>query len=178
MNPEYHKNWREQNPDYYRNWRNNNREKHNEYHRKYIKNWRIMKEKMIKFGIYLTGRDQETIEQMYKNWSKDYKIERFEFLRPAEVEKIICQYFNTTTYRVYKRGRKRPNMYHRQLIQYFMRGLTKLSDTQIGRRTGGFGINGFDRTTVVNNAKVIQNDYNTNKFRRAEIDEIELKLKS
>ena len=52
-----------------------------------------------------------------------------------------------------------------------MKRLTRLDDTRIGKRTGG-----FDRTTVINNSKVILNYIETDSKKRNEISEIEQKI--
>ena len=126
-----------------------------------------MTPKIIRFAIHCSGLKPEIVEQMYKEWNTEEKV----FIYPSKVEMVITKHFGVTKYRTYKRSRELPYMYHRQLIQYFMNRLTKLSDRQIGKRTGG-----YDCTSVINNCKVIRNYIDTDKFKRAEIDEIELKL--
>ncbi len=132
-----------------------------------------MKTKMLKFAVWLTGHDMKTIEQMYKDFSGSYKPEEVEYIKPTRIEDIICEYFKAAKYSIYKRSRKLPYMYYRQLIQYFMRGLTKLDATRIGKRTGG-----YNRTTVINNSKVILNYIETNPKKRDEISEIEKRIEA
>ena len=130
-----------------------------------------MKTKMLKFAVWLTGHDMKTIEKLYKDFSESYKPEEIEFIKPTRIEDIICEHFKTTKYAIYKRSRYLPYMYYRQLIQYFMKRLTRLDNTRIGKRTGG-----FDRTTVINNSKVILNYIETDPVKRNEISEIEQKI--
>ena len=130
-----------------------------------------MKTKMLKFAQWLTGYDLKTIEKLYKDFSESYEPEKVEFIKPGYIEDVICKYFETTKDRIYQRNRILPYMYYRELIQYFMKKLTKLDDTTIGMRTGG-----FDRTTVINNSKTILNYIETYPKKRAEISEIEQKI--
>ena len=130
-----------------------------------------MKTKMLKFAVWLTGHDMKTIEKLYKDFSESYKPEEIEFIKPTRIEDIICEYYRATRYSIYKRCREQPYMYYRQLVQYFMKNLTRLNETRIGKRTGG-----FDRTTVINNSKVILNYIDTDKKKRDEISEIEQKI--
>ena len=130
-----------------------------------------MKTKMLKFAMWLTGHDMKTIEKLYKDFSGSYKPGEIEFIKPTNIEDIICEYYKATKYRIYQRSRKIPYIYYRQLIQYFMKRLTRLDDTRIGKRTGG-----FDRTTVINNSKVILNYIETDSKKRDEINEIEQKI--
>ena len=132
-----------------------------------------MKNKMLKFAVWLTGHDMKKIEKLYKEFSESYKPEEIEFMKPFTIEDIICNYYKTTKYRIYQRSRKDPYMYYRQLIQYFMKNLTRLDSTRIGKRTGG-----YDRTTVINNSKVILNYIDTDKKKRDEISEIEQKIEA
>jgi len=130
-----------------------------------------MKTKMLKFAVWLTGHDMKTIEQMYKDFSGSYKPGKVEYIKPTIIENVVCEYFKATKYGIYKKSRRLPCMYYRQLIQYFMKKLTRLSDIRIGKRTGG-----FDRTTVINNSKVILNYIDTDSKKRDEISEIEQKI--
>ena len=110
----------------------------------------------------------KTIEQLYKDFSESYKPEQVEYIKPTCIEDIICEYFKATKYNIYKKSRELPYIYYRQLIQYFMKRLTRLDDTRIGKRTGG-----FDRTTVINNSKVILNYIETSPEKQKEISKIE-----
>ncbi len=130
-----------------------------------------MKAKMLKFAVWLTDHDMKTIEQLYKDFSGSYKPEEVEYIKPTHIEDIICGHFKVAKYSIYKRNRELPYMYYRQLIQYFMRKLTGLDDIRIGKRTGG-----YDRTTVINNSKVILNYIETSPKKRDEISEIEQQI--
>ena len=114
-----------------------------------------MKTKMLKFIMWLTG----------------YNMRIVEFIKPILVESVICNYFRTTKCGIYKRSRELPYMYHRQLIQYFMKNLTKLENTDIGKRTGG-----YDRVTINHSIKVILNYIETDPNKRNEISEIEQRI--
>ena len=125
--------------------------------------------KLIRFAIHCSGLKPERVEQMYKEWNtKEEKV----FVPAAKVERIIFEYYKVTKSQVYKRRRELPCLYYRQLTQYFMNKFTKLSDRQIGRRTGK-----YDRTTVGNNCIVIRNYIDTDKFKSEEIETIEGRLK-
>lgn len=130
-----------------------------------------MKAKMLKFAQWLTGDDSKTIERLYEDFSGSYKPEEVEYVKPTQIEDVICEYYDTTKHAIYKRCREQPYMYYRQLVQYFMKRLTVLDSTRIGKRTGG-----FDRTTVINNSKVVLNYIDTDTKKRDEISEIEGKI--
>jgi len=115
-------------------------------------------------------RSTESLNEWFEN---AYKLKgRNNFIAPRTIEMIIFEHFGTSAYFVYRRSREEPWMYYRQLIQYMMWKHSKLTEGKIGKRTGG-----FDRTTVINNIKVINDYYNTSSLKRAEIDLIETKLK-
>ena len=130
--------------------------------------------KKLVFQAYnLSTEDQEprSTEALDKWFENAYKLKgRNKFIAPRTIENIVFEYFNTSPHFVYRKSRKEPWMYYRQLIQYLMRMHSKLANEKIGKRTGG-----FDRSTIISSVKVIQNYYNTN-LKKNEVDEIERML--
>ena len=120
--------------------------------------------KLIKFIKYLI----KNLGKIYHKWSYDYYKSEKIFVRPGRIEIVVCKYFKTTKEKIYDRTRKQPYIYRRQLIQYFMRKFTGLSDGQIAKDTGN-----YDRVTVYSNSNAIQNYIDTDKFKRIEIEKIE-----
>lgn len=126
-----------------------------------------MREKLLKFGMYLTGYSRETIERMYNDWSKIYETANKIYLKPEKIEIIILNFFNINKKKTYNRTRIGTVIYIRQLIQYFLFQYTHLSKEKIGKRTGG-----FDRNTVLSSINVIENYITTNKEKKINIEKI------
>lgn len=123
--------------------------------------------KLITFIEYLI----RNLGKIYHKWSNEYYESKRIIIRPGKIENVVCKYFKTTKEKIYDRTRKQPYIYRRQLIQYFMRKFTGLSDRQIAKDTGN-----YNRVTVYSNSNAIQNYIDTDKFKRIEIEKIEKKL--
>ena len=133
----------------------------------------MRKDEVIAFAAHLTRSDKKGIESIYEEWRKTYKPIKEKIMEPQLVEDIVFEYFHVKyNGMIYNKMRDPSILYIRQLIQYFLSKFTRLKDEEIGFLTGG-----FDRTTIPNSIKAIENYYDTDRFKEFEIDEIEQKLK-
>ena len=133
----------------------------------------MRKDEVIAFAAHLTRSDKKDIEPIYKEWRKSYELVKRNVLEPQVVENVVFEYFHVKyNGMIYNKIRDPSILYIRQLVQYFLSIFTKLRDIEIGFLTGG-----FDRTTIPNSIKAIENYCDTDRFKEFEINEIEQRLK-
>lgn len=95
--------------------------------------------------------------------------------KPMTVEFItdkVCDYFNVPAEMLKSTTRKREIVQARQISMFFSKNLTKYSLAIIGSQIGD-----KDHATVLHACKVINNLRDTDKHFKAQIDEIEKRLK-
>ena len=90
----------------------------------------------------------------------------------------VASYYNVTRDDIYCIMRKKENVKYKHITMYFMRHFLKQSLALIGGEFPGRRRNGrLDHATVSNALKSVQNQYDTNRIYRKEIDEITQRLK-
>lgn len=106
----------------------------------------------------------EMIEKLVKNTKKDITIDY--------IQKVVCEYFGLPSDVLNAKTRKREIVQARQIAMYFSKNLTKASLSTIGSVIGN-----KDHATVLHACKTVNNLIETDKRFRAQIDDIQKKLK-
>lgn len=86
--------------------------------------------KLIKFGMYLTGHEQEIVEQMYNDWDRGSEPEYEEIL--SKILRVICDINNVSINKVKGISRDPDLVTARREYCYFACQLTKKSLGNIG----------------------------------------------
>lgn len=106
----------------------------------------------------------EMIEKLVKNTKKDITIDY--------IQKVVCEYFGLPVDALNAKTRKREIVQARQIAMYFSKNLTKASLSTIGSVIGN-----KDHATVLHACKTVNNLMETDKRFKAQIDDIQKKLK-
>jgi len=126
--------------------------------------------KLIKFGMYLSGHNQETIEQIYKDWDYGSEPEYEETL--SKILRVICDINNVDICRVKGKSRDIDLITARREYCYFACQLTKKSLKKIGSEINK------DHATVLHHKRIILNWLNIPAYNLKEkLELIEGKLK-
>lgn len=88
------------------------------------------------------------------------------------IQKVTSDYFNIPIDSLQLKTRKREILQARQIAMYFSKLLTKSSLASIGAQIGN-----KDHATVLHACKTVNNLYDTDKFFRNDVDEIEKRIK-
>lgn len=89
------------------------------------------------------------------------------------VQKVVCEYFHTSIESIQNTTRKHEVLRPRQISMYFAKNLTKSSLATIGSHIGG-----KDHATVLHACKTVNNLIDTEISFRAQINEIERRIKA
>jgi len=106
----------------------------------------------------------EMIEKLVKNTKKDITIDY--------IQKVVCEYFGLPVDVLNAKTRKREIVQARQIAMYFSKTLTKASLSSIGSVIGN-----KDHATVLHACKTVNNLMETDKRFKAQVDDIQKKLK-
>ncbi len=106
----------------------------------------------------------EMIEKLVKNTKKDITIDY--------IQKVVCEYFGLPSDVLNAKTRKREIVQARQIAMYFSKNLTKASLSTIGSVIGN-----KDHATVLHACKTVNNLMETDRRFRAQIEDIQKKLK-
>lgn len=106
----------------------------------------------------------EMIEKLVKNTKKDITIDY--------IKKVVCEYFGLPVDVLSAKTRKREIVQARQIAMYFSKSLTKASLSTIGSVIGN-----KDHATVLHACKTVNNLMETDKRFKAQVDDIQKKLK-
>jgi chromosomal replication initiator protein len=107
---------------------------------------------------------REMVDKLIKNTKREISIDY--------IQKVVCNYYNIASELIQTKTRKREIVQARQVAMYFSKTLTKSSLATIGSQIGG-----KDHATVLHACKTVNNLLETDKQFKAQIDEIEKKLK-
>jgi chromosomal replication initiator protein len=88
------------------------------------------------------------------------------------IQKIVCDYFSMPVDSLQSKTRKREVVQARQIAMFFSKSLTKSSLASIGSQIGN-----KDHATVLHACKTVNNLIDTDKQFRADVEEIEKRLK-
>jgi len=98
-------------------------------------------------------------------------------IKPNVIKKKIAFHYNVPPDSLTTKGRRKGNVIlPKQVFQYFLKNLTALSLTDIGKMCG-YERKGSGHDTVFSNINTIQNRVDTEPDFRAEIADLKLKLK-
>jgi len=104
------------------------------------------------------------VDKLVRNTKKEISIEY--------IQRVVCNYFNLSEEEIKHNTRKREIVQARQISMFFAKNLTKHSLATIGTQIGG-----KDHATVLHACKTVNNLMETDKTFRAQVEEIEKKLK-
>jgi chromosomal replication initiator protein len=89
------------------------------------------------------------------------------------IQKVICDYFHIPSSDIQKNTRNRECTLPRQIVHYFAKKYTIKSLSSIGKEIGD-----KDHATVLHSCKTVNNLIDTDKQFRAQIEEIERRIKA
>lgn len=107
---------------------------------------------------------KEIVDRLIKHTKKELSIDY--------IQKVVCNYYEIPVESLKSKSRKREIVQARQIAMYFSKNLTKASLATIGAHIGG-----KDHATVLHAYKTVLNLMETDKHFRAQIEEIEKRLK-
>lgn len=121
-------------------------------------------------------RANVVVRKQYNIWrAKKVMIEpkpKPPILNPSRIFEMVCGLLNVPMYLAESSTRKREVVQARQVSMYFSKALTKASLANIGSQIGD-----KDHATVLHACKTVNNLLETDKRFRAQIEEIERRLK-
>ncbi|MCT4614010.1 MAG: chromosomal replication initiator protein DnaA [Marinifilaceae bacterium] len=106
----------------------------------------------------------EIINKLVKPVSREISV--------SYIQKVVCEHFNLPVEVLQQKSRKREIVQARQIAMYFSKNLTKASLSSIGSQIGK-----KDHATVLHACKTVKNLKETNNDFRAQLNEIDKKLK-
>jgi hypothetical protein len=103
---------------------------------------------------------------------KDIRINGKKEITIEHIQDVVCKYYNLTLEQLHTETRKREIVQARQIAQYFAKQLTKVKLEVIGEKIGN-----KNHSTISHASKVVNNLIDTDKEIKAQIKEIERKIK-
>ncbi len=107
---------------------------------------------------------KQMIDKLVKSTRREVSIDY--------IQKVVCKYFDVTLEQLNSKTRKREIVQARQIAMYFAKTMTKASLASIGASIGG-----KDHATVLHACKTVNNLMDTDKHFKADIEELDKKLK-
>ncbi|NLA23632.1 MAG: chromosomal replication initiator protein DnaA [Bacteroidales bacterium] len=107
---------------------------------------------------------RDMIDKLVKSTKREISIEY--------IQKVVSNYFSLPLEILHSKTRKREIVQARQIAMYFAKSMTKKSLAAIGSHIGG-----KDHATVLHACKTVNNLIETDKKFKADVDEIEKRLK-
>ena len=126
----------------------------------------------VGYNVYITARNKEITLELAKDMiDKLVKSTRRE-VSIDYIQKVVCNYFSMPVETLSSKTRKREIVQARQIAMYFAKTMTKSSLAAIGAAIGN-----KDHATVLHAFKTVNNLIDTDKKFKADVEEIEKRLK-